>query len=90
VLAVLAVLPILRVVAVEVGDTWRNIRSEFDRMHLATLASAQGTCTISQRTDLTPAQRTILSALALPEPPRFYDFTPISEPPDELQESVSL
>jgi hypothetical protein len=79
---------ILRVAEVEVGDTWRNIRSEFDRMHLVTFASAQGT--ISQRTELTPAQRTILSALKLPEPPRFYDFTPVSEPPDELQASVSL
>jgi hypothetical protein len=79
---------VLRVAEVEVNDTWRNIRSELDRMHLVTFASLQGT--VSQRTELTPGQRTILSALKLPEPPRFYDFTPAGEPPDELEAPVAL
>jgi len=35
--------------------------------------------TVSQRTELTPDQRHILKALALPEPPCFYDFTPTAE-----------
>ena len=69
---------VLRVAEVEVGDTWRNIRNELDRMHLVTMATAEGT--VSQRTELTPAQRRILAALKLPEPPRFYDFTPVAEP----------
>lgn len=71
---------LLRIAEIEAGDTWRNIRNELDRMHLVTMATAEGT--VSQRTELTPAQRRILSALKLAEPPRFYDFTPAPEPVD--------
>ena len=42
-------------------------------MHLVTLATDQGT--VAQRTTLTAGQKTILAALDLPEPRRFYDFT---------------
>jgi transposase len=69
---------LLRVAEVEVGDTWRNIRNELDRMHLVTLATNHGT--IAQRTELTPGQRHTLNALKLPEPPRFYDFAPAPAP----------
>jgi hypothetical protein len=69
---------LLRVAEVEVGDTWRNIRNELDRMHLVTLATSHGT--IAQRTELTPGQRHTLTALKLPEPPRFYDFAPAPAP----------
>lgn len=72
---------ILRVAEVEVGDTWRNIRNELDRMHLVTFTAASGT--VSQRSELTPGQRRILSALELAEPTRFYDFTPAKEPVGE-------
>jgi hypothetical protein len=65
---------LLRVAETEVGDTWRNLRNELDRMHLVTLATSEGS--VSQRTELTHGQRRILKALALPEPPRFHDFTP--------------
>ena len=65
---------VLRVAEIEVGDTWRNIRNELDRMHLVTMATSQGT--VSQRSELTPGQRHILSALKLAEPPHFFDFTP--------------
>ena len=68
---------LLRVAETEAGDTWRNLRNELDRMHLVTLATNEGT--VSQRTELTPGQRHILGALELPEPPRFYDFTPAAE-----------
>ncbi len=54
-------------------DTWRNVRNELDRMHLVTLATAAGQ--VAQRSTLTPGQKTILGALALPEPTRFFDFT---------------
>lgn len=64
----------LRVAEVEVGDTWRNIRSELDRMHLMTMTTPQGR--VSPRSELIPGQRRILSALGLAEPPRFFDFTP--------------
>jgi hypothetical protein len=64
---------LIRVAENTTGDTWRNIRHELDRMHLVTLATPQGT--VTQRTALTPGQKTILDALELPEPPRFFDFT---------------
>ena len=43
-------------------------------MHLVTLATADGS--VAQRSQATPGQRATLSALDLPEPPRFFDFTP--------------
>jgi len=64
---------LIRVAENTTGDTWRNIRHELDRMHLLTLATPAGR--VAQRSALTPAQKTILDALSLPEPPRFLDFT---------------
>ena len=64
---------LMRVVENATGDTWRNIRHELDRMHLVTLATADGH--VAQRSTTTPGQKTILAALDLPEPPRFFDFT---------------
>ena len=63
---------LIRVIENTTDDTWRNIRHELDRMHLVTLATADGS--IAQRTALTDGQRAILAALDLPEPPRFHDF----------------
>ncbi len=71
---------LLRVAETETNDTWRNIRNELDRMHLVTLATSAGT--VSQRTELTHHQRQILKTLKLPEPARFYDFTPAADPAD--------
>jgi hypothetical protein len=68
---------LMRVAETETDQTWRNLRNELDRMHLVTLATTQGT--VSQRTELTPGHRRVLNALELPEPPRFYDFTPAAE-----------
>jgi hypothetical protein len=64
---------LIRVAENATGDTWRNIRHELDRMHLVTLATEHGQ--VAQRTSTTPGQKTLLSALELPEPPRFFDFT---------------
>jgi hypothetical protein len=55
------------------GDTWRNVRNELDRMHLVTLATTDGQ--VAQRSAATTGQKTILAALELSEPPRFFDFT---------------
>ena len=54
-------------------DAWRNVRNELDRMHLVTLATADGQ--VAQRSTLTAGHKAILAALKLPEPPRFFDFT---------------
>jgi len=66
---------LLRVIENATGDTWRNVRHELDRMHLLTLATDHGR--VAQRSATTPAQRTLLQALDLPEPPRFFDFPSI-------------
>ena len=64
---------LIRVVENATGDTWRNVRHELDRMHMVTLATGDGH--VAQRSATTPGQKTILAALELPEPPRFFDFT---------------
>jgi len=64
---------LLRVVENATGDTWRNVRQELDRMHLVTLATADGH--VAQPSATTDGHKAILSALHLPEPPRFFDFT---------------
>jgi hypothetical protein len=68
---------VLRVAELAVGDTWRNIRNELERMHLVTIATAEGT--VAQRTELTAGQRLILRALELPDPPRFFQFSPAGD-----------
>jgi hypothetical protein len=65
---------LLRVTEVETGDTWRNLRDELERLHLVVLRTAEGT--VAQRSELTARHKEILRQLHLPEPPRFYDFTP--------------
>jgi len=64
---------LLRVVENATGENWRNVRHELDRMHLVTLATTDGH--VAQRTATTVGQKTILAALELGEPPRFFDFT---------------
>ncbi len=64
---------LLRVVENATDDTWRNVRHELDRMHLVTLATTDGQ--VAQRSTTTAGQKTILAALELPEPARFFDFT---------------
>ena len=66
---------LLRVIENATGDTWRKVRHELDRMHLVTLATDHGQ--VTQRSATTPAQQTILRALDLPEPPRFFDFATV-------------
>jgi hypothetical protein len=65
---------LIRVAENAAGDTWRNIRHQLDRMHLVTLATADGRA--AQRSLTTPGQQVILHALDLPEPPKFVDFAP--------------
>lgn len=65
---------LIRVAENTTGDTWRNLRNELDRLHLVTLATADGT--VAQRSRLTSQQKKILTALEIPEPRRFHDFTP--------------
>jgi len=68
---------LIRTAEIAVGDTWRNIAAELDRIQLHTYDTGAGT--VSQRTRLTAKQRDILDALSLPEPPRYYDFDPLND-----------
>src|SRR5512143_3613317 len=70
---------LIRVIETTIDDTWRTARHELDRMHLVTLATGDGT--VAQRSQTTPGQRTILTSLDLPEPPRFFAFAPAPEQP---------
>ncbi|HEY5846040.1 MAG TPA: hypothetical protein VIT42_04530 [Microlunatus sp.] len=65
---------LIRVAETATGDTWRNLAHELDRMHLITLATGHGH--VAQRSTITANQRQILTALDLPEPPRFFEFAP--------------
>src|SRR4051794_15680863 len=67
---------LIRVAENSTGQSWRSLHQELDRLHLVTLATGSGT--VAQRSMLTPGQKAILTALDLPEPPRFFDFTPAS------------
>jgi transposase len=63
---------LVRVAESATGDTWRNLRHELDRMHLVTLATAEGRA--AQRSILTAGQKSILAALDLPEPPKYLEI----------------
>jgi hypothetical protein len=67
---------LIRVAENTTGQTWRTLHDQLDRLHLVTLATGSGT--VAQRSMLTPGQKAILTALELPEPPRFFDFTAAS------------
>jgi hypothetical protein len=67
---------LIRTAEIATGETWRNISHELDRIRLVTLATEAGT--VAQRTRLDEKHRSILGALGLPEPPRYYDFSPLN------------
>lgn len=66
---------LIRIAENQAHDTWRNLRDELQRMHLGTFAGSAGTS--QQRTELTPAQRDILRALDVPQPPLFMHLAPL-------------
>ncbi len=68
---------LIRITETRTGDTWRDLRHELDRMHLVTFATANGR--VAQRSALTGGQKTILATLDLPEPPKYLDFTPVTD-----------
>ena len=63
-----------RVAETRAADTWPNLRRELERMHLGYFQGSAGR--VQQRTETTPRQRQILSALDVPEPPRFLAIEP--------------
>jgi hypothetical protein len=65
---------LIRIAETGTGDTWANLRRELQRLHLGTFCGPTGT--VRQRTETTHAQRAILAALGIDEPPKFFDITP--------------
>jgi Transposase DDE domain len=61
---------LIRIAENGAGQTWHRIRCELDKMHLGRFSGRAGL--VHQRTEVTTAQRTILRALAVDEPPRFF------------------
>ncbi len=68
---------LIRTAEIACHDTWRNLSHELDRIQLHTYNTGAGT--VSQRTRLTAKQCSILEALELPEPPRYYQFEPLND-----------
>ena len=65
---------LIRIAETTTGQTWPSIRDELQRLHLGTFTGPAGT--FRQRTEITPAQRKILTALTLDEPRRVHQVTP--------------
>jgi hypothetical protein len=65
---------LIRIAETRTGQTWTVIRDELQRLHLGTFTGPAGS--FRQRTELTAAQKKILTALGLPEPRRVFEATP--------------
>jgi transposase len=64
---------LIRVAETRTNTTWPRLRDELDLLHLGTFTSP--TATVTRRTELTAAQRRILAALGVDEPPLLADVT---------------
>jgi hypothetical protein len=60
---------LIRICENQTGETWRTLRRELQRMHQGTFRGTAGL--VHKRSETTAKQRTILTALGLPEPPAF-------------------
>jgi len=65
---------LVRIAENATGETWRTLRSELDKLHLGRFSGPTGE--VAQRTELTSRQVAIFTALAVAEPPRFFDLAP--------------
>jgi hypothetical protein len=60
---------LIRIAENETGDTWRNLRTEMDKLHLGRFVGPAGE--VSQRTETTARQAAIFTATGVAEPPRY-------------------
>jgi len=65
---------LVRIAETATGETWRALRSELDKLHLGRFVGPAGE--VHQRTETTSRQDAIFKALAVAEPPRFFELTP--------------
>jgi len=63
---------LVRVAENQVGDTWPRIRTQLERIRIVEINTPEGN--VVQRTDITPAQKHILSRLKVPEPKKIREI----------------
>jgi len=63
-----------RVAETRARDTWPNLRRELERIHLGYFHGSAGR--VHERSEITLRQHEILTALDVPEPPRFLTIEP--------------
>ena len=59
------------------GDTWPNLRRQLDKIQAGTFAGPAGV--FRQRTEITPAQQSILGKLSISPPPKIYQLRPAAD-----------
>ena len=64
---------LVRVAENQVGDTWPRIRTQLERIRIVEINTPEGN--VVQRTDITPAQKHILSRLKVPEPKKIREIS---------------
>ena len=70
---------LIRIAENATGETWRNLRTELDKLHLGRFVGPAGE--VAQRTEITPRQAAIFKAANVAEPPRYVAVaTPPAEP----------
>ncbi|MEA4882959.1 MAG: transposase [Clostridia bacterium] len=63
---------LVRAAETKVGDTWPNLRTQLERMRIVEIESSDGR--VVQRTEITPAQKAILSRLAIGAPKKTHEI----------------
>jgi transposase len=65
---------LVRIIEVETGSTWKQLRKEMNRLHLGYFSSKDGD--LYQRTNITSKQQRTFAAVGVEPPPRFVDIHP--------------
>jgi hypothetical protein len=65
---------LVRIVETTTGDTWNRIREDLQELHVSTFEGPAGT--FRQRTELSTAQRDILSKLGIDAPKKIIELGP--------------
>ena len=65
---------LIRIVETSTGDTWYHIREDLQELHVGTVEGPAGT--FRQRTELTTAQRDILTRLSVEPPKKIIELGP--------------
>ncbi len=67
---------LIRIAENAAADTWRNVRTELQRIHLGEFSGSAGR--LLQRTQLSATQAKLLDDLKVKVPPRFFELHPVA------------